>query len=228
MATRKEPRQKRGLPIWQESLLLVVIATVMAIVVKTFFLQAFYIPSESMQPTLLVNDKLLVQKVSLWTGEPDRGDIVVFEDPGGWLGAQGEKIDPNPFQKALETIGLFPTGNHLIKRVVGVGGDHVQCCDGSGRLMVNGEPIDEPYVLDPTVIRNREFDVVVKDGYLWVMGDNRDNSADSVAHLGDPGGGQVRVDSVVGIAWVRVWPLNRLGGLGEVDAFDDVPDSPPS
>ncbi len=88
--------------------------------------------------------------------------------------------------------------------------------------------IEEPYVLDPTVIRNREFDVVVKDGYLWVMGDNRDNSADSVAHLGDPGGGQVRVESVVGIAWVRVWPLNRLGGLGEVDAFDDVPDSPPS
>ncbi len=83
MATRKEPRQKRGLPIWQESLLLVVIATVMAIVVKTFFLQAFYIPSESMQPTLLVNDMQLVPKVSLWSGEPDRGDIVVFEDPGG-------------------------------------------------------------------------------------------------------------------------------------------------
>ena len=151
----------------------------------------------------------------------------MFEDPGGWLGVQGEIVDPNPFQKVLETIGLFPTGNHLIKRVVGVGGDHVQCCDGSGRLLVNGEPIDEPYVLDPTVIRNREFDVVVKDGYLWVMGDNRDNSADSVAHLGDPGGGQVRVESVVGIAWVRVWPLNRFGGLGEVDAFDDVPDSPP-
>ena len=83
MATSREHRQKRGLPIWQESLLLVVIATVMAIVVKTFFLQAFYIPSESMQPTLLVNDKLLVQKVSLWTGEPHRGDIVVFKLPRG-------------------------------------------------------------------------------------------------------------------------------------------------
>ncbi|WP_229053724.1 signal peptidase I [Aeromicrobium sp. Leaf350] len=228
MATSKEHRQRRGLPIWQESLLLVAIATVMAIVVKSFFLQAFYIPSESMQPTLLVNDKLLVQKVSLWTGEPERGDIVVFDDPGGWLAGQVEPSDPNFVQKGLETIGLFPTGNHLIKRVIGVGGDHVQCCDGSGRLIVNGQPIDEPYVLDPTVIRNREFDVVVKDGYLWVMGDNRDNSADSVAHLGDPGGGQVQVDDVVGIAWVRVWPLNRLGGLGDVDAFDDVPDSPPS
>ncbi len=219
----KQGRPKRSMPIWQETLLLVVIATVMAVVVKSFFLQAFYIPSESMQPTFLVNDKLLVQKVSLWAGEPERGDIVVFDDPGGWLGPSEQSAADNVFSKALVTIGLFPSGGHLIKRVIGVGGDRVQCCDGSGRLLVNGEPIDEPYVLDPTVIRNREFDVVVKEGYLWVMGDNRENSADSVAHLGDPGGGQVSVDSVVGIAWLRVWPLNRMGGFGEVDAFEDVP-----
>jgi signal peptidase I len=225
--TSKAHREKRSLPIWQESILLVVIATVMAVVVKTFFIQAFYIPSESMQPTMLVDDKIIVQKVSLWTGEPERGDIVVFADPGGWLGVEQANSASNPVQKGLEAIGLFPTGDHLIKRVIGVGGDRVVCCDGSGRITVNGKAIDEPYVLDPTVVRNREFDVVVKEGYLWVMGDNRDNSADSVAHLGDPGGGQVRVDSVVGKSWVRVWPLNRAGGTGSTDAFDDVPAAPP-
>ncbi|MFT4299462.1 MAG: signal peptidase I [Aeromicrobium sp.] len=226
MATSRQHRHKRSLPIWQESLLLVVVATVMAIIVKMFFLQAFYIPSESMEPTLLVDDKLLVQKVSLWTGEPHRGDIVVFDDPGGWLGPSEQKRATNVFSKTLESVGLLPTGGHLIKRVIGVGGDHVQCCDASGHILVNGEPIDEPYVLDQSVIRHREFDVEVKEGYLWVMGDNRDNSADSVAHLGDPGGGQVRLEEVVGIAWVRVWPLNRIGGLGDNDAFDDVPDDP--
>lgn len=226
--TSKAHREKRSLPIWQESILLVVIATVMAIVVKTFFIQAFYIPSESMQPTMLVDDKIIVQKVSLWTGEPERGDIVVFADPGGWLGSEQANTASNPVQKALEAVGLFPTGNHLIKRVVGVGGDRVVCCDGSGRITVNGQAIDEPYVLDPTVVRNREFDVVIKDGYLWVMGDNRDNSADSVAHLGDPGGGQVRTDAVVGKSWLRVWPLNRAGGTGGTDAFADVPAPPQS
>ncbi|MFT4187599.1 MAG: signal peptidase I [Aeromicrobium sp.] len=227
MTTRKQQRHRKGLPIWQESLILVVVATVMAIVVKTFFLQAFYIPSESMQPTLLVNDKLLVQKVSLWSDEPERGDIVVFDDPGDWLGPDEQHEPTNVVSKGLSSVGLLPTGGHLIKRVIGVGGDHVQCCDGSGRIMVNGEPIDELYVLDPTAIRHREFDVTVDEGYLWVMGDNRDNSADSVAHLGDPGGGQVSVDSVVGIAWVRMWPLNRMGGLDDAgEVFENVPDVP--
>ncbi|WP_040320093.1 signal peptidase I [Aeromicrobium marinum] len=221
--TSESQNTKRGLPVWQESILLVVIAVVMAVVVKTFFLQAFYIPSESMQPTMLVDDKLLVQKVSLWAGDPDRGDIVVFDDPGGWLGPAETPTASNPLQKGLEAIGLFPTGGHLIKRVVGVGGDRVVCCDGSGRLTVNGVAVDEPYVLDPTVIREREFDVIVPDDHLWVMGDNRANSADSVAHLGDPGGGFIRVDSVVGKAWLRVWPLGRAGFLDGTDAFASVP-----
>ena len=98
----------------------------------------------TMTATLLVNDKLLVQKVSLWTGEPDRGDIVVFEDPGGWLGVQGDTVDPNVFQKALETIGLFPTGNHLIKRVVALGGESIEIKDCA--VLVDGMPIPEPYL----------------------------------------------------------------------------------
>ena len=216
--------EKRQLPVWQESILLVVTAMVMAVVVKAFFLQAFYIPSESMEPTMLVDDKILVEKVSYWAGEPDRGDIVVFDDPGGWLNAAESRQASNPVQRGLEVIGLFPTGGHLIKRVVGVGGDAVKCCDGTGHVTVNGTPLDEPYLQDANANANQTFDVVVPKGHLWVMGDNRGNSADSRMHMGDPGGGFIDQDAVVGKAWLRVWPLSRLGFMSGPDSFDAVQD----
>lgn len=211
------------MPVWQESLLLVVTAMVMAIIVKAFFLQAFYIPSGSMEPGLLINDKILVQKVSYWMGQPHRGDVVVFDDPGGWLPAM-EEPQANPVQRALEIVGLFPTGGHLIKRVVGVGGDEVVCCDAAGRLSVNGTTLNEPYLRDaPNPAVEQKFDVKVPQGHLWVMGDNRGNSADSRVHLGDPGGGFVDVHQVVGKAWLRVWPFNRMGFLRDPSDFDAVP-----
>jgi signal peptidase I len=213
--------KKRQLPVWQESILLVLTAMVMAVVVKTFFLQAFYIPSESMEPTMLVDDKILVQKVSYWAGDVKRGDIVVFDDPGGWLTESESRRATNPLQKTLEKVGLFPTGGHLIKRVIGVGGDTVTCCS-DGKLTVNGTQLDEPYVLDETVTKEKTFEVKVRDGYLWVMGDNRGNSSDSRVHLGDPGGGQVSEKSVVGKAWLRVWPLGRAGLIRKPSSFDDV------
>ncbi len=216
--------EKRQLPVWQESILLVVTAMVMAVVVKAFFLQAFYIPSESMEPTMLVDDKILVEKVSYWAGEPDRGDIVVFDDPGGWLNAAEARQASNPVQRGLEVIGLFPTGGHLIKRVVGVGGDAIKCCDGTGHITVNGTPLDEPYLQDPDANANQTFDVVVPKDHLWVMGDNRGNSADSRMHMGDPGGGFIDEDAVVGKAWLRVWPLSRLGFMSGPDSFDAVQD----
>lgn len=219
---RADAAPKRQLPVWQESILLVVTAMVMAVVVKTFFLQAFYIPSESMEPTMRPDDKILVQKVSYWAGDVSRGDIVVFDDPGGWLDAADSRRANNPVQRGLEAIGLYPTGGHLIKRVVGVGGDTVQCCDSAGKITVNGTALDEPYLLDETANRDQPFSVKVPKGYLWVMGDNRNNSADSRAHLGDPGGGFISEDAVVGKAWVRVWPLGRAGFIRGVDAFDDV------
>ncbi|MCX6407593.1 MAG: signal peptidase I [Propionibacteriales bacterium] len=223
-----ETTKKRQLPVWQESILLVAIAMVMAVVVKAFFLQAFYIPSESMEPTMLVNDKILVQKVSYWTGDPQRGDIVVFDDPGGWLDASEDAKASNPIQKALEVVGLFPTGGHLIKRVVGVGGDRVACCDEQGRLTVNGKGIDEPYLRDPAANSETRFDVIVPKNHLWVEGDNRGNSADSRVHQGDPGGGFIPVDAVVGKAWVRVWPWKRMGFIRGTDAFAEVPADPPA
>jgi signal peptidase I len=216
--------EKRQLPVWQESILLVVTAMLMAIVVKAFFLQAFYIPSESMEPTMLVDDKILVEKVSYWTGEPDRGDIVVFDDPGGWLSAAESRKASNPVQRALEVVGLFPTGGHLIKRVVGVGGDEVQCCNATGHITVNGQALDEPYLLDPKANTAQTFDVTVPKDHLWVMGDNRGNSADSRMHMGDPGGGFIDEHDVVGKAWLRVWPVSRMGFMHRPDTYKTIQD----
>ena len=217
------PVTKRKLPVWQESILLVVVAMVMAVVVKSLFVQAFYIPSGSMEPTMLVDDKILVQKVSYWAGDVDRGDIVVFDDPGGWLDEASTPRPGNIVQRSLEKIGLFPSGGHLIKRVVGVGGDHVVCCT-DGKLTVNGATIDEPYLLDQTATANTPFDVTVPKGRLWVMGDNRGNSLASPQHRDDPDRGFLRESAVVGEAWLRVWPFGRAGFVDGTSAFADVPD----
>lgn len=201
---------------------MVVSALALALIIKTFFFQAFYIPSESMEPTMLKDDKLLVQKVSLWTGNPDRGDIIVFRDPGPWLGPSAATVANNPLERGLAAIGLFPTGGHLIKRVIGVGGDEVVCCDDDGRTMVNGTSIDEPYLADPAANSEPSFHIEVPKGYVWVQGDNRGNSADSRAHMGDPGGGFISEKQVVGTAWLRMWPLPRFGLIEGTDALEDV------
>ncbi|MET0822137.1 MAG: signal peptidase I [Aeromicrobium sp.] len=213
---------KRKLPVWQESILLVVVAMVMAVVVKSLFVQAFYIPSGSMEPTMLVDDKILVQKVSYWGGDVKRGDIVVFDDPGGWLDAASTPHPGNIVQRSLEKIGLFPSGGHLIKRAIGVGGDHVVCCT-DGKLTVNGKVVDEPYLMDDTSTGQTPFDVTVPAGRLWVMGDNRGDSSASPQHMGDPGGGFIPDSTVVGKAWLRLWPLGRAGFVDGTSAFDDVP-----
>ncbi|MGN6574404.1 MAG: signal peptidase I [Nocardioides sp.] len=216
---------KKHLPIWQETILLLALALVLAIVIKALFMQAFYIPSGSMNDTLVLNDRILVQKVSYWgDGTPQRGDIVVFSDPGGWLdGGEGAPVHPNPVIRALELFGLYPTGGHLVKRVIGVGGDEVKCCDKQGRIRVNGVPLNEQAYLaqgeKPSLI---DFDDKVAPGYLWVQGDNRSNSADSRVHLGDPGGGQVPVDDVVGKVFAVVWPLRHATMLERPATFAGV------
>jgi signal peptidase I len=201
---------KKQLPIWQEMLLLLAIALVLAIVIKAFFMQAFYIPSASMNDTLVKNDRILVQKVSYWGGAPQRGDIVVFADPGGWLDPSEVQTATSPVTRTMELFGLYPTGGHLVKRVIGIGGDEVKCCDSQGRITVNGVPLNERSYLaageKPSLI---DFHVKVQPGYVWVQGDNRSNSADSRVHLGDPGGGQVPVDDVVGKVFAVVWPFSH-------------------
>ncbi|MDP9442991.1 MAG: signal peptidase I [Actinomycetota bacterium] len=221
---RPQPRRNAGtkhhLPLWQEIIVLLLIALGLAILLKSLFVQAFYIPSASMRDTLVENDRILVEKPSYWFDGPERGDIVVFADPGGWL---GQTVSPqnNPAQQALEFFGLYPTGNHLVKRVIGVGGDRVRCCDRRGRILVNGTPLDESAYLPPgTRPSQQTFDVQVPPGRLWVMGDNRTNSQDSRAHLGDAGGGFIPVDDVVGRVFVTVWPPDRAGFIGRPEAFD--------
>ena len=125
---------KKPMPLWQETILLLVLALVLAIVIKSLFVQAFYIPSPSMEPQFVKNDRILVQKVSYWgSASPSRGDIVVFKDPGGWLDATESATPRSPVTKVMEKIGLYPTGGHLVKRVIGIGGDRVVCCDAKGR-----------------------------------------------------------------------------------------------
>lgn len=229
---RSRKAEKKPLPVWQESILLLGIALVLAIGIKFFFIQAFYIPSPSMQPLFIKNDRILVQKVSYWFGgSPSRGDIVVFSDPGNWLNEGEGNAAKNPFTKTLEAIGLYPSGGHLVKRVIGVGGDKVDCdpedSKNKGRLMVNGVALDETsYLPENTIPCDAAFHITVPEGHLWVMGDNRGDSADSRAHLGEPGGGFVDTDLVVGKVWALIWPAGRATRIKTPATFKSIPDDP--
>ena len=154
--------------------MLLVLALVVSAIVKTFFVQMFFVPSGSMRPLFVDDDRILVQKISYWSGDVQRGDVVVFDDPGGrWLGAEGAP-QLSPVQKALSEVGLYPTGGHLVKRVIGVGGDRVVCCDSQGRVTVNGVPlVERSYIMRGAGPSDRDVRRDRAEGRLWVMGDNR-------------------------------------------------------
>jgi len=236
----KAKASKKQLPVWQETVLLLAIALVLAIVIKAFFVQAFYIPSQSMEPGLVKNDRILVQKVSYWGDKgPERGDVIVFKDPGEWLGPEDTQGPTSLVARGLAKIGLYPTGGHLVKRVIGVAGDTVTCCDKKGRLSINGHVMNESaYVKqDGTRCAAPMIDCKlnvgpIPEGYLLVMGDNRGNSADSTAHMCanpqaqqcPPTRGLVRTDLVVGKVFALVWPRDRFHRITTPAAFEDVPD----
>ena len=204
---------------------IIVIALLISTALKTWVVRSFYIPSESMMTTLQVDDRVLVNQMAHRFGPADRGDIIVFDDPDHWLSAaETAEYTPNP---VLEFIGLAPSdsGNQLIKRVIGVGGDTIKCCDAEGRLMVNGEPIDETYLDEGTAPSDVEFEVTVPEGHYWVMGDNRSNSADSRYHTDtDP---YVSEDDVVGTVFLINWPFKHFSWVSTPDeVFADVPDTP--
>ena len=222
-------RPRSTLRAWlRETAIIVVSALLLSVLIKTFLVQSFFIPTGSMESTLEVSDRVLVSKLAPGPLDLHRGDIVVFKDPGGWLdpkqdgpgGWQGAVAD------ALTFVGLLPqdAGEHLIKRVIGLPGDTVECCDAQGRLSVNGVPVDEPYLEAGSQPSEMEFSVVVPEGSLWVMGDNRQNSRDSRYHQGDPGGGTIPLRNVVGIAFLTLWPLDRATVLRNPgETFADVP-----
>ena len=224
-------RRRGGLGPWlREAAIIVVSALVLSMVIKTFLFQAFFIPSGSMEETLAIGDRVLVTKLAPGPLSVHRGDIVVFRDPGGWLlpDATAESTGwRRGVTEALTFVGLLPqdSGEHLIKRVLGLPGDTVECCDAEGRVSVNGLAVAEPYLAPGAEPSELEFSVVVPEGSLWVMGDNRQNSQDSRYKQGDPGGGAIPLSNVVGVAFVTVWPLDRWGALRNPGAtFAEVPD----
>jgi signal peptidase I len=219
---------KKAMPLWQETILLLVLALLLAIIIKSLFVQAFYIPSPSMEPQFVKNDRILVQKVSYWgSASPSRGDIVVFKDPGGWLDASESSTAHSPVTKVMEKIGLYPTGGHLVKRVIGVGGDRVVCCDTKGRVTVNGHALNEKSYLPKGMAPSQvKFDVTVPKDHLWLMGDNRGFSFDSRGHMGGAGGGYVDDDLVVGKVFALIWPWKRAEIIHRPATFEGIPDSP--
>ena len=220
-------KSKKPMPLWQETILLLGLALVLAIIIKSLFVQAFYIPSPSMEPQFVKNDRILVQKVSYWgSASPSRGDIVVFEDPGGWLDTADSATPGSPVTKLMEKIGLYPTGGHLVKRVIGTGGDRVVCCDAKGRITVNGTALNEKsYLPKGTAPSQVKFDVKVPKNHLWMMGDNRGFSYDSRGHMGGPGGGFVAQDLVVGKVFALIWPWSSAEFIHRPATFDDIPDA---
>jgi signal peptidase I len=213
--------------------LLIVVALVIALVLKTFLVQAFVIPSGSMEQTIRIGDRVLVDKLTPWFGSrPERGDVVVFKDPGGWLKQENvEKKDPpvvvKQVKETLTFIGLLPSDDEqdLIKRVIAVGGDTVKCCGKDGRVTVNGAPLDEPYLYPGNPASLIKFEVKVPEGRIFVMGDHRSDSADSRYHLDEPEHGTVSEDEVVGRAVVIAWPVGHWRKLEEPATFGSVPDA---
>ncbi|HEX5598751.1 MAG TPA: signal peptidase I [Micromonosporaceae bacterium] len=201
-----EQTEKRPSSFWKELPILLGVALLVAFLVRTFVMQTFYIPSESMQHTLDLNDRVLVNKLVYDFRTPKRGEIIVFVAPFEWT--------------------HNPKGEDYIKRVIGVGGDTVKCCDEQGRLLINGAPLDEDYLLGP--VSPHEFEITVPKGRLWVMGDNRASSGDSLQHWRnskeDIMVGTVPEDRLVGRAFAIFWPLDRSRWLSVPDAYEAVPD----
>jgi signal peptidase I len=218
----------------REVVIVVGTAHVLSLLIKTFFAQAFFIPSESMEDTLLTGDRVLVSLLEPGPFELDHGDVVVFKDPGGWLTGVSPPQRGPVAQGAVDVltfVGILPqdAGEHLIKRVIGLPGDRVVCCDDSGRLEVNGVGLDEPYLADGAQPSELEFDVTVPDDRLWVMGDNRQFSRDSRWHQDLPGEGTIAVDSLVGRAVVVFWPWPRRATLpSHSDIFTASPSGSPA
>lgn len=219
---RRSPKRRGALAFLRDVIVIIVIALLVSFLVKTFLVRSFYIPSGSMENTLQINDRILVDEITPRFSGYQRGDVVVFRDPGGWLTDEGTDDAPRPWiveavDWVLSLVGLSApdSDDHLIKRVIGLPGDHVACCNAIGQITVNGQPLDEtsyiklaPGEKEPEVV---PFDVTVPAEELWVLGDNRDRSRDSRYNQDQPGKGFVPIENVVGRAFIITWPFDRFG-----------------
>jgi signal peptidase I len=204
-------------------------ALVLSLLIKTFLVRSFFIPSGSMMETLQIDDRIIVNQLSPDLIPIERGDVVVFKDPGGWLGeTTNTELDPITAATdwVLSAFGVTApdSSQHLVKRVIGVEGDQVICCDADGKITVNGQAITEIYLQTDKAPSTMNFDVTVPANSLWVMGDNRDNSADSRFHADLPSKGFVAKEFVVGRAFLVTWPFSHFGWLDNYpDVFKNVP-----
>ena len=214
---------QRG-PSW---LVLLGVALLVMLVVRGLFVQSFYVPSGSMEPAIEPGDRILVNKMA-GAGDLRRGDVVVFDGSTSFATADrtpawSEGVIGRTLSGAASLFGVDFGEQDFVKRIVGLPGDRVVCCDGEGRVTVNGTPVDEDYLRPGASPSETTFDVTVPAERLWVLGDNRADSADSRAHLGNPGGGMVRVSDVIGRAAATYWPLSRLGGFSPPPALSSIP-----
>ena len=222
--TEQSGTPRRQGPSW---LVLVGVAVLVMLLVRGFLVQSFYVPSGSMEPTIEPGDRILVSKL-VSGDEVKRGDVVVFDGTTTFAAAdrtphQDDGLIGRTLAGAASLVGVDLGEQDFVKRVIGLPGDRVVCCDAEGRLTVNGVPVEEDYLFPGDVPSDLTFDVTVPAGRLWVMGDHRSDSADSRSHLGDPGGGTVRTKDVVGRASSTFWPLGRIGGFERPDSLADIP-----
>jgi signal peptidase I len=202
-ARKRGDKKAAGRAFWKELPILILVALVVAILIKTFLVQAFYIPSGSMHDTLLEGDRVMVNKLAYRFGDPARGHVVVFKNPE-YTGDDGESIFGALVRHVAESLGLSTPDSALIKRVIAVGGETVEI--RQNQVYIDGVAIDEPYVKEGSRMP-RYGPFTVPEGYVFVMGDNRSQSTDSRVF------GPVPESSIVGRAFVRVWPPSRWGGL---------------
>jgi signal peptidase I len=214
----------RILEWFKETTFVIVLALALSVVLRTFFFQAFYVPSTSMVETLAVNDRIIASKLSYTFGDVQRGDIIVFQDPGGWLPEPPQQVGVRAtIARAMQFLGVLPanSGNDLVKRVVGLPGDRVVCCTPDGNLKINGvEVIERGFTQSGTDII--KFNIVVPEGRVFVMGDNRGSSSDSRSHL-DVQNGTVPIDNIVGQVTLLIWPFDRFQTMPAPTSYQSVP-----
>ncbi|MFD4182870.1 signal peptidase I [Rhodococcus sp. NPDC058514] len=230
--------EKKPRPFWRELPILILVALMMSFLLQTFIVRVYQIPSGSMEETLLVGDRIAVEKISYRFGDPQPGDVIVFKGPESWnthwVSNRSSNVVVRGLQEVGSLVGLVPPDeNDLVKRVIATGGQTVECCDDQGRILVDGKPLDEPYVdraendfkfekgildCDTQVKSGRCFGpITVPEGNFWMMGDHRNNSMDSRYHVGDEFNGSVPRENVIGKAVAIVLPPSRWGTIDSPD-----------